>query len=579
METSRFHPPIAAILPLWRVKGIVGVVRTGIASFRNTQWRVAMLGPVAKTSASFAVLRARFDPVRFVRREDGTITAFALMIFVLMVGVGGIAIDVMRYETQRAQLQYTLDRAVLAAASLTQPYDPEGVVRDYFDVSGLEDYRLDIRVENGLNYRRVHAYAEMEINSLFMQMFGVRTMTSPAAGAAEERVRNIEISMVLDISGSMASSNRMTNMRPAAREFVTSVLAPNYNPDGDNLVSVSIIPYNGRVNARGPIESVFTLSNEHTESACTRFTYADFRTTAITPTQTIQRLAHFDYDNRGSTQEFEDPHCQTGSYAAILPWQHTEAPLHALIDSLQPEGWTAIDLGVNWGVGLLDPAAGPALNALIDQGLVDNDFDERPAAYDDDESMKVLVLMTDGENTNQYDIVQAYKSGNSPIYYHAGDNRYSIWWADRGQYWIPSGSPTSYSGYWSNSPYRTTESVALSWPYLWGEYTARYIAETYLRVPANQSGQWNFYNSIRYYSSELYAGESTANSNLRAICDAARAQGIIVFAIGFEAPSGGQSEMRYCATSAAHYYDVEGLEISEAFASIARTINQLRLIQ
>jgi hypothetical protein len=37
--------------------------------------------------------------------------------------------------------------------------------------------------------------------------------------------------------------------------------------------------------------------------------------------------------------------------------------------------------------------------------------------------------------------------------------------------------------------------------------------------------------------------------------------------------------MRYCASSDAHYYDVEGVEITDAFASIARTINQLRLIQ
>ena len=37
--------------------------------------------------------------------------------------------------------------------------------------------------------------------------------------------------------------------------------------------------------------------------------------------------------------------------------------------------------------------------------------------------------------------------------------------------------------------------------------------------------------------------------------------------------------MEYCATSASHYYDVIGLEINEAFASIARAINQLRLIQ
>jgi Flp pilus assembly protein TadG len=184
-------------------------------------------------------------PRRFLSREDGTVTIFGMMMFVLMVGVGGIAIDVMRYETQRAQLQYTLDRAVLAAASLSQTLEPEAVVRDYFETAGLQDYRLRVEVIEGLNFRRVNAIAEMELRSLFMHMFGVRVLTSPAAGAAEERVRNIEVSMVLDISGSMGSSNRMTNLRPAARQFVTDVMGANTNPEGNQLVSVSIVPYNG----------------------------------------------------------------------------------------------------------------------------------------------------------------------------------------------------------------------------------------------------------------------------------------------------------------------------------------------
>jgi len=37
--------------------------------------------------------------------------------------------------------------------------------------------------------------------------------------------------------------------------------------------------------------------------------------------------------------------------------------------------------------------------------------------------------------------------------------------------------------------------------------------------------------------------------------------------------------MQHCATTPAHYYNAEGIEISEAFASIATSINQLRLIQ
>jgi hypothetical protein len=203
-----------------------------------------------------------------MRREDGTITTFALMIFILMVAVAGIAIDIMRYETQRVQLQYTLDRSVLAAASVTQPLNPVDVVENYFEISGLENYRLTIDVEEGLNFRRVEAYAELEINTLFMHMFGVRVLTSPAEGAAEERIRNVEVSMVLDISGSMGWNSKLTNMQNAAREFVTTVLQANESDSG-NLVSISIVPYNGMVNLGEPLESVFTCpTNTASRAAC-----------------------------------------------------------------------------------------------------------------------------------------------------------------------------------------------------------------------------------------------------------------------------------------------------------------------
>ncbi|WP_224815879.1 TadE/TadG family type IV pilus assembly protein [Hasllibacter sp. MH4015] len=568
-----------------------------------------MTGLLAKMATSASAMAARLSPRRFARREDGTVTAFAVMMFILMVSVSGIAIDVMRYETQRAQLQYTLDRAILAAASLTQPYDPEGVVRDYFAISGLTEYRLDIRVEEGLNFRRVHAYAETELRPHFMQLFGVRMMTSPAIGAAEERMDYIEVSMVLDISGSMGDNNRMVNLQPAAREFVTEVLTANGTDAEENLVSVSIVPYNGRVNAGALIGSVFTFDDVHNYSNCARFLPADYLTTAIDPAVPIRRLAHWDRDNEDDDQLFETPHCQTDQYGAILPWQHDETTLHNAINALSTGGWTAIDVGMRWGVALLDPAALPAVNGLIASGDVHPDFAQRPAPYRDgiestrrdDETIKVVVLMTDGDNTNQYDLRDAYRTGYAPIFYHPGDDQYSVWWEDQGQFWLPADDPRDASGSWQNSPHGgwsaygmtsaefTTDGPnaydggshtgeVLLWADLWAAYTAEYIAEEWLEEPARASGHWAFHNAVADDASYRYAARTEADTNLYNICDQARAAGIIVFSIAFEAPEGGQDVLEYCATTESHYYDVDGLEINQAFASIARTINQLRLI-
>ncbi len=504
---------------------------------------------------------------RFANAEDGTITIFALMMFILMLAAGGIAIDVMRYETQRTQLQYTLDRAVLAAAALNQTEDPEEVVIDYFATSGLENYRLRVDVDEGLNYRRVEAFAEMDLQSYFMNMMGVGVMTSPSSGAAEERIMDIEISMVLDISGSMGSNSKIANMRNAANEFVDTVLAAN---EDEEQVSISLIPYNGMVNAGSTIASVFNLSDEHNSSNCTRFDPSFYFSTAIDPDMDeIERIAHFDYNNRNRYRNFRSPYCTTSEYGAILPWSSDADALHSRINSLNANGWTAIDLGMRWAVGLLDPAAQPAVSELIADGTVHEDFEGRPFSYEEDEVLKVIILMTDGANTNQYDVVQDRKSGGSGVFEDPDTGRTSAYLPNYDlYYWHHDDS-------YSNEPYGGSDAVEFSWPELWGTYSARMLAGEFYYY----AGDWDYYQDVRYDSIELYAGANAADTNLRAICDAANNAGIIVFTIAFEAPTRGQSVMQYCATTPSHYYDADGIEISEAFASIAASINQLKLIQ
>jgi hypothetical protein len=89
---------------------------------------------------------------------------------------------------------------------------------------------------------------------------------------------------------------------------------------------------------------------------------------------------------------------------------------------------------------------------------------------------------------------------------------------------------------------------------------------------------YNEYYDV-YYAYEGTVNSTSADARLSSVCAAAREQDITVFAIGFEAPSRGQEAMRDCASSPAHYFAVDGLEISDAFRQIARTINQLRLTQ
>ena len=157
---------------------------------------------------------------RFARSEDGGMIALGLIFFTLMVMMGGLAVDLMRYEAVRTQLQQTSDRAALAAASLRQKRTPASVVEDYFAKAGLSEYLQSVTPLVTLNAKSVDIVARAEVHPFFMPMLGIDEMTAPANSGAMERITDVEISLVLDISGSMDNNNRMENIRTAASDFV-----------------------------------------------------------------------------------------------------------------------------------------------------------------------------------------------------------------------------------------------------------------------------------------------------------------------------------------------------------------------
>ena len=527
----------------------------------------------------------------FWRRDDGSMTVFATIIFVLMVGIGGIAIDLMRFETQRVQLQSTLDRAVLAAAAISQPLSPRSVVDNYLQTAGLEGYRLRVTVDENASYRRVTARAEMDLPTFFMNMFGQPVLTAQANGAAEERVTNIEVSMVLDISGSMDVGNRMVNLRPAARNFVSTILAPNNTPTGDKRVSVSLVPYDHAVNIGPALASVFSLSDEHSYSTCVRFFTNDFTFSGIDPTVPLQRMGHFDVAN-SVTDPVQRPACRRGTSGAIIPWAHDEAALHTAIDNLSPFGFTASDQGMRWAVALLDPTARPALAGLISNGTVHSDFAGRPATFSDPDTIKIVVLMTDGENTRQFDLQDNFRTGPSPFWRDNDDGDFSVFYSEWNMFWQedndrwsvnPDGGPNTnavqldYSDLWNHISVQQLR-ARMFHPDAWERHEGQPSSTNLWRRATIEAMQarYDYADVVNDYSAD---NGIVGDERLRAICDVAHAQDIVVFAIAFEAPERGQQLMRYCASSDAHYYDSAGLNIQDAFASIASTIADLRLVR
>lgn len=514
--------------------------------------------------------------------------------FVLILMIAGIGVDLMRFERDRAALQYTLDRAVLAAADLDQTLAPQAVVEDYFAKSGMTDFLASVTVNQGLSYRTVNATASSNVKTQFMHMAGVSQLEAPAAGTAEERIDGLEISMVLDVSGSMNWNNRLPNLKNAAVEFVEEMAR---NSEDDKL-SISIIPYAAQVAAPDEFIKHYNISDEHSYSNCVHFKGSDFESTSISDTAPLKRAMHFDpwrdFDGRDETPKslVQMPVCSHRPDREMMVLQKDTEKLSTFIRNLYAAGNTSIDVGMKWASALLDPGTRPVIRKMVAEETVSSDFSQRPHNYDSADTLKVIVVMTDGQNTSQYYMDDAYRNGPSNIWWNDQEKRYSVYNPDTGNYWwVQNGG-----GNWADHPYgqdgygcvynssygwdcrnRTEPGSAtrLNYPDLWA-YTSMKNHVYKMYYPwMNSNSAWSKW----YSQARRYVGTSTKNTRTRAICNAIKAQNVVVYTIAFEAPEGGKSLLRDCASAPAYYFDANGIEISDAFSSIASSIRKLRLTQ
>ena len=582
-----------------------------------------------------------------------------------MVFTSGIAVDIMRYETHRARLQGALDSGVLAAANVQVCLDPDRnaqeVVQNYVDAQGFGDLITNIVVTPGENECSIEADADLMINTIFMRLLSYDDIGGLTASAANHALGTLEISLVLDTSTSMARDNRMDAMRPAAANFVSTL----YGPDGDNDVVMNLVPYATQVSLGPDLLSQYSLAYAHDFSTCIDLPNSMYEQTMIPTNRTYAQSAHFDPFRRGNhfewipdptptnpqpesdnterdswggggsgtTQEIEVIYeltplgrtpCNPHPNSYVLPYQTSPNALLARIDDLYPLGDTSINHGALWGVALLDPAAQPVVNGLIADEVISPSTAGLPAAHDED-TMKVLVLMSDGINTTNFVMPTTHRDQLSNVWLgrmtpsgpetdHFTPGYYDPYNSADGfqqgtddpesnsYYFVESQEPGDADGdgipneshyvvlmeyvhnldpndalrpqdVWTND----VNGVQQTWQQLWSRWVVHNYIINFLRDPLMSQPYQDYYSD--FLNLLIRHEHEEKNAQLQATCDAARNEGVIVYTIGFEISDLGAQVLADCATSPAHFYRAEQTSIDDTFASIAASIKALRLTQ
>ena len=522
---------------------------------------------------------------RFGQSEEGSLTVFALCLFFLMVIMAGVAIDVTRYETTRTALQNTLDRCTLMAAALDQELVPETVVRDCVSKAGMAGMLQDVQVVAGMNLRQVTTRGRADTRPFFLHMIGIEKMDAVAGASAVQSITNIELSLVLDVSGSMAGA-KIDNLKAAASAFVDTVLAA----DTDNRMSISLVPYNGQVNLGPNLRSQFNTTDQHgvANVNCIDLPASAYAGTNMSTAVAMPMTADADsYSNTwmtwgylANTDGWATPHplnkwCPASTGNIVRLPNNDATLLKDQINGLTAIGATSINAGLKWGVTLLDPQSRGLMAAT---GLMPATFAGRPFDYTDENVMKIIVLMTDGQHFAEERMNAGFRTGASIIWRSAGDGQYSILHAARAgadKYWVP------HLSLWQAAPWNSGAGVTrLNWEQVWAAQRVTYVAwQMYGRALGTDAATMTAAYDAAMAMFRTPTATTAMDAQLQAICTMAKDQDVIIYGIAFEAPAGGQAQISECASSDSHYFNAAGLEISTAFNTIANNITQLKLTQ
>jgi Flp pilus assembly protein TadG len=311
---------------------------------------------------------------RFKRNAEGGVAIlFALSATALLVA-GGVALDYQRLSQTQAALQDSLDAALLAAATSSDysKQNLDAIIANYLLVNWTSknpDVKLkyNYTVSNdGVLTGTARAY----VKTTLMALVGHTRMTVDVTSQVVRGGNVIELALVLDTTGSMNSNNRMVALKKAATDLVKSLIK-----EGGEDVRIAVVPYADYVNVGTAYEGESWLNAPASKKSKSAW---------------YGCVGSRDYpldmsDSYGGVKipAIRDITCTN----EVVRLTSQQGPLASTIESMHPSGYTYIPAGLTWGWRVLSDEL-PFADGTPKGVKINN----KPVA-------KVVVLMTDGENT------------------------------------------------------------------------------------------------------------------------------------------------------------------------------------
>jgi len=338
-------------------------------------------------------------------RRGSYAVIFAIALVPILIAIGA-AVDISKAYVVKQRLTRALDAAGLAVGGTTgmTTSQIQAMAQSFFNANypaskiGVPGALV---VSTSGNVVNLSVRAAMPTSVI--GIVGIRNLNINATSQITRMGKKLEVVLVLDNTGSMASSKKMTTLKAAAKNLITTVSAAAVNP-GD--VKVAIVPFTTQVsvdanpdkNTEIPYwlrttdyqkmvnkcilwacsnqpETITVRKNNNTVTVDNK----NWKGCVVDRDQNYDVLGTIPSKNDETTKYPPDTDC---SIATLMSLSSDWTALNKKIDDMVAAGNTNTGIGLQWGWNMLIPGAPLSLAAA-------------PASNLD----KVLVFLTDGDNT------------------------------------------------------------------------------------------------------------------------------------------------------------------------------------
>src|SRR3569623_1025093 len=195
---------------------------------------------------------------RFQRDERGALLVSFAVIALVLIATSGAVVDFTYMQTALSRAQNALDAAALAlqAKMTTLTTDQlKAKAKDMMD-ERLGDSAITAKVNAATpdtTTGKLTLQAQVQVPTAFIQLIGIKSITAQLTSQATKGSKNVEVSVALDITGSMAPCDRWGNcdytkineLKSATHTLIDEVVQPVQTPTFSKL---AIVPWSAGVN-------------------------------------------------------------------------------------------------------------------------------------------------------------------------------------------------------------------------------------------------------------------------------------------------------------------------------------------